>query len=588
MTFLLRKAETAKGEDVSREIYKRYQSLFRNFSFAQRILPSLTKLSEDIEIIVDDSKATGFEFENITAYNRVIDKKQSATAYNILALSVSENLDLLGQYEFTTEKDGDVVLEPQIPPISEKAQRDLTEDEEDRDFELNPEINLTELFQNYKEIASKTYDEFQDRNGNTLTFEKAFLYLHYNRHGFLPENAKDSKIRGADIARARKLARRRKEESKRERAESGDIFAIDRKRGGGDKDFALTVERLMQQKATTEGAIEDIERTIDVIDKNIQQLEDKRKNIKSLARESLKRQLPEVGSLLEGKNLERLREQQRKEKELAQRIAEGKIDLDKPKSDAEKLLAKTNRRILDLIEEEKQQQKEVKATLRDAARFSNEIETAFKIVKESIDYKPYPQQEIKTLEDSLKEEGEKEKPDENKRKSLKDKIKARKKYNEELFSFRNAAKETGTLLFLSSKRLKKLNPKLRALSTEKQEYSEALNELINVTILGSFTSIGRQYKETGEVKDKKTILPSKRKEEEKTQDDKTEEQKLRRILETDNKFTALLSDEEALDLIQETDKFIRNSIKIEDAVENLDVLLDRVDNLLQKEREIET
>lgn len=588
MTFLLRKAETAKGEDVSREIYKRYQSLFRNFSFAQRILPSLTKLSEDIEIIVDDSKATGFEFENITAYNRVIDKKQSATAYNILALSVSENLDLLGQYEFTTEKDGDVVLEPQIPPISEKAQRDLTEDEEDRDFELNPEINLTELFENYKEVASKTYDEFQDRNGNTLTFEKAFLYLHYNRHGFLPENAKDSKIRGADIARARKLARRRKEESKRERAESGDIFAIDRKRGGGDKDFALTVERLMQQKATTEGAIEDIERTIDVIDKNIQQLEDKRKNIKSLARESLKRQLPEVGSLLEGKNLERLREQQRKEKELAQRIAEGKIDLDKPKSDAEKLLAKTNRRILDLIEEEKQQQKEVKATLRDAARFSNEIETAFKIVKESIDYKPYPQQEIKTLEDSLKEEGEKEKPDENKRKSLKDKIKARKKYNEELFSFRNAAKETGTLLFLSSKRLKKLNPKLRALSTEKQEYSEALNELINVTILGSFTSIGRQYKETGEVKDKKTILPSKRKEEQKTQDDKTEEQKLRRILETDNKFTALLSDEEALDLIQETDKFIRNSIKIEDAVENLDVLLDRVDNLLQKEREIET
>jgi len=586
MTFLLRKAETAKGEDVSREIYKRYQSLFRNFSFAQRILPSLTKLSEDIEIIVDDSKATGFEFENITAYNRVIDKKQSATAYNILALSVSENLDLLGQYEFTTEKDGDVVLEPQIPPISEKAQRDLTEDEEDRDFELNPEINLTELFENYKEVASKTYDEFQDRNGNTLTFEKAFLYLHYNRHGFLPENAKDSKIRGADIARARKLARRRKEESKRERAESGDIFAIDRKRGGGDKDFALTVERLMEQKATTEGAIEDIERTIDAIDKNIQQLEDKRKNIKSLARESLKRQLPEVSSLLEGKNLERLREQQRKEKELAQRIAEGNIDLDKPKSDAEKLLAKTNRRILDLIEEEKQQQKEVKATLRDASRFSNEIETAFKIVKESIDYKPYSRQEIETLEDSLKEEGEKEKPDENKRKSLKDKIKARKKYNEELFSFRNAAKETGTLLFLSSKRLKRLNPKLRALSTEKQEYSEALNELINVTILGSFTSIGRQYKETVEVKDKKTILPSKRKEEEKTQDDKTEEQKLRRILETDNKFTALLSDEEALDLIQEIDKFIRNSIKIEDAVENLDVLLDRVDDLLQKEREI--
>ena len=586
MTFLLRKAETAKGEDVSREIYKRYQSLFRNFSFAQRILPSLTKLSEDIEIIVDDSKATGFEFENITAYNRVIDKKQSATAYNILALSVSENLDLLGQYEFTTEKDGDVVLEPQIPPISEKAQRDLTEDEEDRDFELNPEINLTELFENYKEVASKTYDEFQDRNGNTLTFEKAFLYLHYNRHGFLPENAKDSKIRGADIARARKLARRRKEESKRERAESGDIFAIDRKRGGGDKDFALTVERLMEQKATTEGAIEDIERTIDAIDKNIQQLEDKRKNIKSLARESLKRQLPEVSSLLEGKNLERLREQQRKEKELAQRIAEGNIDLDKPKSDAEKLLAKTNRRILDLIEEEKQQQKEVKATLRDASRFSNEIETAFKIVKERIDYKPYSRQEIETLEDSLKEEGEKEKPDENKRKSLKDKIKARKKYNEELFSFRNAAKETGTLLFLSSKRLKRLNPKLRALSTEKQEYSEALNELINVTILGSFTSIGRQYKETVEVKDKKTILPSKRKEEEKTQDDKTEEQKLRRILETDNKFTALLSDEEALDLIQEIDKFIRNSIKIEDAVENLDVLLDRVDDLLQKEREI--
>ncbi len=568
MTFLLRKAETDKGGDVSREMYKRYQSLFRNFSFAQRILPSLTKLSEDIEIIVDDSKATGFEFENITAYNRVIDKKQSATAYNILALSVSENVDLLGQYEFTTERDGDVVLEPQIPPISEKAQRDLTEDDEDRDFESNPEINLTELFQNYQEIASKTYDEFQDRNGDTLTFEKAFLYLHYNRHGFLPENAKDSKIRETDIARARKLASRRKEESRKERAESGDIFAIERKRTGKDKDFTLTVERLMQQKAITEGAVEDIERTIDAIDKNIQQLEDKRKNIKSLARESLKRQLPEVGSLLEGKNLERLREQQRKEKELAQTIAEGKINLDKPKSDAEKLLAKTNRKILDLIEEERQQQKEVRATLRDAARFSNEIEAAFKIVKESIDYKPFSQEEMNTLEDSLKEEKEKEKPNENKRKSLEDKIKARKKYNEELFSFRNAAKETGSLLFFSSKRLKRLNPKLRALSTEKQEYSEALNELINVTILGSFTSIGRQYKEA--------------------KDEKTEERKLKNILETDKKFTALLSDEEALDLIQEADKFIRNSIKIEDAVENLDVLLDRVDDLLQKEREIKT
>ena len=34
----------------------------------------------------------------------------------------------------------------------------------------------------------------------------------------------------------------------------------------------------------------------------------------------------------------------------------------------------------------------------------------------------------------------------------------------------------------------------------------------------------------------------------------------------------LSSNEEALDLIQEIDKFIRNSIKIEDAVENLDVL----------------
>ena len=70
--------------------------------------------------------------------------------------------------------------------------------------------------------------------------------------------------------------------------------------------------------------------------------------------------------------------------------------------------------------------------------------------------------------------------------------------------------------------------------------------------------------------------------------EETEEQKLKNILETDNKFNALLSDEEALDLIQEIDKFIRNSIKIEDAVENLDVLLDRVDDLLQNEREIET
>ncbi len=641
MTFLLRKAETKKereereqredkerretgeGEDASREMYRRYKALFNNFSFAQRALVPLTELSGDIKIIVDDSKATGFDFENITAYNRIIDKQKSSTAYNILALSLSENLDLLSNYDFTEENEsGDVILPPQVPPAPKKttqergeleeraydSERDagatLTTDEDfsifsegdsspknirryeikdkKREIELNPEINLTELFENYKELASKTYDEFQDRNGETLTFEKAFLYLHYNRHNFLPENAKNTKIRGADIARAKKLARKKKDESRRKREEEislgfGDAFTASgirrKKTDVNSRKLEEAYKTLRGQKNEIEGNLKQLDLTLEAQDRLIDELQKKKGNIKALARESFKQQLPDIKSLYDRNALQAAREERKRRKDVQTRVAQGDIDLDNPTSAEEKVLAKANKKILDLLNEEQEKQKEVRETIRDAARFLGEIELAMESLEKGSDYKIYG---IDELESQISREEEKEKPDLNLIRDVEARIKNRKEYNKEVKNFREEALSLATLTRNSGKLLNRLNPKLRELGRKKEEYSSAIEELINLTILGSFTELGRKVRQ---IKD----APISGELSQEEQDKEKEKKKLKGILNSDQRFAPLLSDEETVELLKEIDKFIRMGYKIEEKNEFLETQIDTLENFMEKE-----
>ena len=649
MTFLLRKAETAQerrerekreatedketqaAEDASREVYKRYEKLFRDLDFAKRALEPLTELSENMEIIVDKEKATGFEFENISAYNKIISKRESAIAYNILSLSLSENFNPLSNYEFTEENEnGDVVLKPQVPPAPKKTTMELGELEEraydserddkatsratlttdenfsifnegdsapknirrynvkekEREIKLNPEINLTELFENYKNLANKTYDEFQDRNGNTLTFEKAFLYLHYNRHGFLPENAKNSKIRGADIERARKLARRRKRETRDEKSYGAAFLQyqdmespINTKR---ERKKIKLINRVSKLKGKNENYLEELNATLTVLDNQMKELQEKKGNIKALAKEALKRKLPEIKNLQSLENplaeifpelqpktvptaeLLEARAEQSAQRDMRRRVQSGDIDLDNPTSEGEKLLARANKKILDLIIHQEKKQKEVRDTIRDATRFSNSIEVAYGMIEKSEEFGSLFQ--IDSLKDRLSNEEDKEKPNKKLIELLENQIKTRKEFNSKSKEYLETMGNIASSIENGYSQLEKVSPKIRELSISKQDYSDLLNELMGVVILGSFTNLGKKYKETKEETPNKLIT----------------------ILEKDNKFRTLLADKEALSILKNTDKFIQESFKIEDLTEGVENLEKSLEDLLDKESLIQT
>lgn len=609
--------ETQEAEDTSREMYRRYQALFRDFDFAQRALTPLKELSEDMKIEEDESKATGFDFENITAYNKIIDKRQSAMAYNILAASLTD-IDLLGNYDFTEKnEDGDVVLPPQVPPAPKKttqergeleeraydserdAEATLTTDEDfsifsegdsapknirryktkdkERKIKLNPEINLTQLFEEYRELATKTYDEFQDRKGETLTFEKAFLYLHYNRHGFLPENAKDSTIRQTDISRARKLASRRKRESKAQRGLGAAFLTYQNEPRRGqrkskeEKEMAATKASIIEQKALNDSVLESLTLTVAAMDNNIRALEDKKGNIKVLSRQILNEKLPDV-SYGAGRNLEQLREKRTEEREFRQKIQEGTINIDKPSSRIEKEIAKANKKILDLLNEEKEKQQEVRETLRDAARFSNDLDLAYELSQKEENYLEF---NLESIENDINREENEEDQDKNALSLLKDVLKVRKDFNLSAQEYRKGMQDLASNISDSSEQLGKLKPKLKGLSTNKKEYEGVINELIETVMLGSFTNLGQKYRATKVEEKPKLELNQKEEAEEKN--------KLVLTLERDVKFNPLITDEEAKDVLKDTDDFIRRAFKIEDLTEGLENLVETLDSLLKKE-----
>lgn len=678
MTFLLRKAETADekrerekreakeeketqtADDASREVYRRYQQLFKELNFAERALIPLTQLSEDIKIIVDEEKPTGFDFENILAYNKIISKQESSNAYNILALSKS-NFNLLN-YEFTEKnEDGDVVLPPQVPPAPKKTKQErgeleeraydsekddeetsrpnLTTDEnfsifsegdsapknirryktqeKEQKIKLNPEINITELFENYKELANKTYDDFEDRNGQTLTFEKAFLYLHYNRHKTLPENAKNSKIRGADIKRAKELARKKKRESNKKKEEEfgagfGEAFRFGETSEGtkrtknieaNQKRLNQAYKKLNEKRKAIDANLESLATTIEFQDKLILELENKKGNIKALAKEALERKLPEIKNIFqyEGryenplaeifpsqpKTLspeyiapQELREERAKleaQKDIRRRVQSGEIDIENPTSEGEKLIARTNKKILDLLEEEKAQQKEVRETIRDAERFSIDIKESLQLIEKADASKHFPF-DLKEIANQLDREEDKEKQDKNKIDSLEKQLKNRKEYNSALKELTTNLLGLANIVYSSTNILEKLKPQLRNLSKTKEEYSEAINELMNLVVLKSFTDLGKRAKKKKQEKTPFTISPE---EKEKTKKDRS----LEGILEKDKKFAPLLSDKEALQLIKDTDAYINRAFKIEEKTAFVEPQLEKLDALLDKEQD---
>jgi hypothetical protein len=69
------------------------------------------------------------------------------------------------------------------------------------------------------------------------------------------------------------------------------------------------------------------------------------------------------------------------------------------------------------------------------------------------------------------------------------------------------------------------------------------------------------------------------------QDKEKEKGKLKVILNSEERFAPLLSDEEAVELIKEMDKFIRMAYKIEQKNEFLETQIDTLEDFMEKEEE---
>ena len=287
---------------ITNKRYAEYEKIFRDFDLARRLKEPLESLSENIEIVEDESKPSGLDFRNIQEFNKVGSKAASAAIYNLLAKSLDKNekgeykWNLLSDLPFTTEEGGDVVLEPQIRPAKFKGklgeeitQRTYTVDEETgkkkrgknrqareyteeaKDIPVNPKLNLTEIVNDLREIALKKYEGKTDMEGNPLTFEKAYLYLHFDAYGEVPENAKNYRLRSKNLARLRRKIEDKLEEEAAEKEDDYDRTFSQmerRKRPRFNKDFAKMknyLEKMELIEEQTEKAIKDSQDRVDIL-----------------------------------------------------------------------------------------------------------------------------------------------------------------------------------------------------------------------------------------------------------------------------------------------------------------------------------
>ena len=287
---------------ITNKRYAEYEKIFRDFDLARRLTEPLKSLSENIEIVEDESKPSGLDFRNIQEFNKVGSKAASAAIYNLLAKSLDKNEEgkyrwnLLADLPFTTEEDGDVILEPQIRPAKFKGklgeeitQRTYKVDEETgkkkrgknrqareyteeaKDIPINPKLNLTEIVNDLREIALKKYEGKKDMQGNTLTFEKAYLYLHFDAYGEVPENAKNYRLRSKNLARLRRKIEDKLEEEAAEKEDDYDRTFSQmerRKRPRFKKDFTKMknyLEKMELIEEQTEKTIKDSQDRVDIL-----------------------------------------------------------------------------------------------------------------------------------------------------------------------------------------------------------------------------------------------------------------------------------------------------------------------------------
>jgi len=294
--------ETDASSVITNKRYREYEKLFKDFDLAKRLTEPLRNLSENIEIVEDESKPSGLDFKNIQEFNKVGSKAASAAIYNLLAKSLDKNEEgkyrwnLLADLPFTTEEDGDVMLEPQIRPAKFKGklgeeitQRTYTVNEETgkkkrgknrkvreyteeaSDIPVNPKLNLTEIVNDLREIALKKYEGKTDMEGNTLTFEKAYLYLHFDAYGEVPENAKNYRLRSKNLARLRRKIEEKLEEEAEEKEGLYDKTFSEmerREKVRFNKDFAKMKNYLNKMESIeeqTEKAINDSQDRVDIL-----------------------------------------------------------------------------------------------------------------------------------------------------------------------------------------------------------------------------------------------------------------------------------------------------------------------------------
>ena len=182
---------------------------------------------------------------------------------------------------------------------------------------------------------------------------------------------------------------------------------------------------------------------------------------------------------------------------------------------------------------------------------------------------------LEKIQEDISNEENEEDQDKNALSLLKDVLKVRKEFNQSAKEYRKGMQDLASNILLSSKKLKKLKPKLKGLSTSKKEYEGVINELIETVMLGSFTNLGQKYRAT-KVKEKPKLELNQKEEAE-------EKNKLVLTLERDAKFKPLITDKEAKDVLKDTDDFIRRAFKLEDLTEGLENLVEKLDSLLEKE-----
>ncbi len=582
-TFL--KAE--EGGEATSKTYAQYVKLFNDFDLARRMLAPLKALSEEIVIEEDDSEPSGLRFENILEYNKLGAKKNAEAISNLLAKSLDESWNLLADLPFTVEREGDVILEPQVPPASKKTRQDLGEvqskdgketrqaGEKERKIRLKPELNLTKIVNDIKEVASKTYDN-EDLEGKPLTFEKALIYLYHKRTGEVPRNAKNPKLRDATITNARKKIKEKLKEAEKQKKDDYDKVFEGKDRAEKVK-FNVVYNR-MQNYVIKVGLIEEqLQKTIKESNERVAALEREAekpeyekvilRRVSEILRQRYKTPRQDISEDLPPQQRleeESLRERQdlkkpsvaitgreyatkvKQIKELNQIALEFKNNPDSLSKKAKTLKAQIDIEVQEAIEQEREKNLEIKNTAEDALRFVPRVRELEEFFKQGSDYPTLNEvnAEIKITDRFIEQEEDKEEQDQDKN-ALRD----FKKDLADLKKFHEAQNNLQKKLSRALTSLKDIVPIERKMKEMLSNYSADEEFKSAIEQLGIAVAL-ESTKDMKMFPDLQPLLQDK------------EEKTLKEML-GGTELAPLLEDKEAFKILEQFDEFIQ-------AVDNLD------------------